>query len=84
MKSAALNIPEPQKKIKDFSLDSDSEDEGEYLTEVQVSEFDEKSAAIHALGELAKACPANFVPYFEQSYKILDDHHQFFYEQVRI
>lgn len=50
----------------DFSLDSDSEDEYE-LAKVQAmkaTEYDEKSAAIHALGELASACPTKFAPYF--------------------
>lgn len=84
IKSATLKTPQKPEKKKDFSLDSDSEDEGAFLTEVQVSEFDEKAAAIRALGELAAACPMNFAPYFEQAYKILDDHHQFFYESVRI
>lgn len=49
----------------------------------QVSEFDEKSSAIRALGEFANACPVIFNPYYNDAFKILDDHHQFFYESVR-
>ena len=37
VKSATLKTPERPKKNKDFSLDSDSEDEGVFLNEVQVS-----------------------------------------------
>lgn len=56
----------PQKK-KDISLDSDSEDEEEVaqVMTAKATEFDEKAAAIHALGELAKACPVKFSPYFQ-------------------
>lgn len=30
----------------------------------KATEHDEKAAAIHAMGELAKACPIKFTPYF--------------------
>lgn len=76
-------MKEPEKKMNDFSLDSDSEDDN-YLTSTKASQFDEKAAAIRALGELANACPIKFGPYFDQAYKILDDHYLFFFDSVRI
>lgn len=82
LKSAVLKVPEKTEK-KDFSLDSDSEDDEHILTSTKAAEYDEKAAAIRALGELANACPMKFTPYFEQAYKILDDHYQFFYDSVR-
>ena len=56
---------EGPKKAQEFSLDSDSEEEEEGKYVVQKStEHDERAAAIHAMGELAKACPLKFAPYF--------------------
>jgi hypothetical protein len=34
----------------------------------KVSAYDEKASAIHALGELAKACPLRFLNYFERAH----------------
>ena len=36
------------------------------------------------MGELAKACPVKFTPYFEEAYRIREEHYQHFYENVRI
>lgn len=49
---AACKLWEPEKKNKknDFSLDSDSEDEMDALPTNKVTAYDEKAAAIHALG----------------------------------
>ena len=62
----ACKLWEPEKKGKnnEFSLDSDSEEEMDALPTNKVTAYDEKAAAIHALGELAKACPLKFVPHF--------------------
>ena len=60
------------KKNKDFSLDSDSEDEEVQYHMEKITEHDEKASAIQTLGQLAKACPVKFTPYFEAAYKILD------------
>ena len=76
-------VPEKIEK-KDFSLDSDSEDDDAVVSSTKASEYDEKAAAIHALGELANSCPIKFIPYFNEAYKILDDHYQFFYETIRV
>lgn len=48
----ACKLWEPEKKEKknDFSLDSDSEDEMDALPTNKVTAYDEKAAAIHALG----------------------------------
>lgn len=51
---------------------------------IKSAEYDERVAAIHALGELGQSCPGKFAPYFQQAYKILDNHYQFFYDNVRI
>jgi hypothetical protein len=66
-------VKEPKKK-KEISLDSDSEDSEEQddIINQKVTEHDEKAAAIHTLGELAKACPIKFIPYFEGAYKTLE------------
>jgi hypothetical protein len=69
------------KKDKGFSLDSDSEDEE---VDVKLTELDEKASAIHALGELAKACPVKFIPHFQEAYQILEENYQFFYDNIRI
>lgn len=82
-KSAVEKVPEKKPK-NDFSLDSDSENEDHILTSTKAAEYDEKAAAIRAMGELANACPIKFGPFFDQAYNILDDHHQFFYDSVRI
>jgi hypothetical protein len=48
----ACKLWEPEKKSKnnEFSLDSDSEDEMDALPTNKVTAYDEKAAAIHALG----------------------------------
>jgi len=62
---AACQPKEDPGKKEEFSLDSDSEDEEQVNVSTQkVTEQDEKAAAIHALGEFAKACPLKFTPYF--------------------
>jgi hypothetical protein len=33
--------------------------------DVKLTELDEKASAIHALGELAKACSIKFIPHFQ-------------------
>lgn len=49
IKTATLKVPEKLKQ-NDFSLDSDSENDEGIITSTQASEYDEKAAAIHALG----------------------------------
>lgn len=45
--------------------------------------IEEKNAAIHAVGEFAKACPLLFVPYFERSIKMLELVYDFWYANTR-
>lgn len=83
LKSAEHDASVPHKKT--FSLDEDSEPEDGYkMRDIKIPELDEKSAAIHALGALANACPLQFVPHFQQAYKILENNYQHFSENVRI
>jgi len=55
-----------EKKEGEFSLDTDSEDEGKAarVVNVKIGYMDEKAAAIYALGSFAKACPAEFQKYW--------------------
>lgn len=69
-------------------MDSDSEeDEDETInaTSAHVKEgfLDEKSAAIHALGEFAVACPLKFKNYFEKTIGVLETVFDHFDENVR-
>lgn len=52
--------------------------------DVKLTELDEKASAIHALGELAKACPVKFIPHFQEAYQILENNYQFFYDNIRM
>ena len=76
------------KAKKDFSLDTDSddEDEGGDVSQVKVKStfLDEKAAALHALGEFANACPLKFEAYFERAFAILDTTYQYFHDNVRM
>lgn len=77
-------------KKGEFSLDTDSEDEemghDDMNTAIKVKStfLDEKSAAIHALGEFAVACPSLFVPHFEEAFAILESCYSYFDENVRL
>lgn len=51
---------------------------------VKMEFLEEKSAAIHAMGEFAKACPMQFVPYFDRCFKTLDDVTLFWYANIRM
>ena len=70
----ACQPKEASQKKKEISLDSDSEDDEDTgnVMAAKATEYDEKAAAIHALGELAKACPLKFTPYFEEAYRLLE------------
>ena len=78
-----------EKPKKELSLDTDSEEEDEQEGEatalnVKHAFLYEKSAAIHAIGEFALACPSLFAPYFKRTYEILENCVNYFYENVRI
>lgn len=63
-KSNAGVIEEVEKKQKEaFSLDTDSEDEAELVgMDVDVNFIDEKSAAVHSLGNIALFCSGIILP----------------------
>jgi len=73
-----------------FSLDSDSEDEddedGYYApkNDVRVELIEEKGTAIIAMGELAKACPLLFVPYFPKAIQVLAKIDDFYQAKIRM
>ena len=57
-----------EQKIKEYSLDSDSEQEQVYG---KIEAFDEKASAIHCLGYLFKFCPTSMLPYLEEVSQLL-------------
>lgn len=68
---AELALKTAPKEKKDFSLDSDSEDEE--VLGLDVEGIDEKTAAIHALGNLYLNCSGILAPYLERIVKVLKD-----------
>lgn len=69
------------KKAKDFSLDSDSEKEGEAFGKVEA--FDEKASAIHCIGYIFKFCPNEMTPYLDKISKMLLTMIQYVEDNVR-
>lgn len=75
----------------DFSLDTDSEGEGDLLEDeeggtainIKTAFVLEKSAAITAVGQFAVACPMKFAPYYERALSILESCYNYFDENVR-
>ena len=67
-KSNAGVREELEKKPKEaFSLDSDSEDEADLVgMDVDVNFIDEKSAAVHALGNICLMCPSLILPRIQE------------------
>jgi len=77
-------IQKQNKKAVEFSLDSDSEDEGEFAGMVVATPFlDEKSAAVHALGVFALHCPRGFFSHMESSMETLEKLWDYFHENIR-
>ncbi|CAD8054568.1 unnamed protein product [Paramecium sonneborni] len=73
------------KEKKEFSLDTDSEDENQQgPMRVKVTQMDEKAAAIHALGQFALSVPQQFGQYFKPTFDILDETVDFFYDNIRM
>lgn len=78
-------------KNGDFSLDTDSEGEGDLLEDeeggtainIKTAFVLEKSAAITAVGQFAVACPMKFAPYYERALSILESCYNYFDENVR-
>jgi hypothetical protein len=65
------NEIQEQKKKKEFSLDSDSEDE-DLGAHFQMNYVYEKIAAICAIGHFANAAPMTFGPFFEPALAMLE------------
>jgi len=73
-----------KKEDDDFSLESDSE-EGEEVTEINVDTnfIDEKSSAIHALGNIALNCPGLILPHLEKIVNVLMEVGFYMHENIR-
>jgi hypothetical protein len=76
---------EHEKKAKDaFSLDSDSEDEAELVgMNVDINFIDEKSAAVHALGNLGLFCSGLILLRMKEIIDVLSDIGDYFHENIR-
>jgi hypothetical protein len=84
-KSEAGFKEEKETKTKDaFSLDSDS-DEGEQLVgmNVDINFIDEKSAAVHALGNMGLFCAGLLLPRLKEIVDILAEIGDYFHENIR-
>jgi hypothetical protein len=84
-KSEAGFAQEHEKKAKEaFSLDSDSEDEDEIVgINVDINFIDEKSAAVHALGNIALFCSGLILPRINEIVGVLGEIKLFFHENIR-
>ena len=73
-----------KKKDAGFSLDSDSDDDEEVVgLELDTNFIDEKTSAVHALGNLCLNCSGVIQPYMQEILKTLDDVSMYFHENVR-
>ena len=71
-------------KIEENEDDSDSEEENDGVYKVRTVFLDEKTAALHTLGNLAIACPSKILanlPKIEQNLDVLFD---YFHENIRM
>lgn len=86
-KSEAGFQEQHEKKAKEaFSLDSDSEDEGqEQLVgmNVDINFIDEKSAAVHALGNIGLFCGSLILPRLNEIVEVLGEIADYFHENIR-
>ena len=72
------------KKKEAFSLDSDSEDEAELVgMDVDVNFIDEKSSAVHALGNIALFCSGPILPRLSEIVEVLSELGEYFHENIR-
>lgn len=84
--SGLVKKTEPSEKKKEFSLDSDSEDdddEGYVGVDVDVNFIDEKSAAVHALGNICLNCTEKTLEHFNDIIACLDELAFYFHENIR-
>ena len=72
------------KKKEAFSLDSDSDDEAELVgMDVDVNFIDEKSSAVHALGNIALFCSGPILPRLSEIVEVLSELGEYFHENIR-
>jgi hypothetical protein len=65
-------------------LDSDSEDEAELVgMDVDVNFIDEKSSAVHALGNICLSCPTQVLPRMNEILDTLSELGFYFHENIR-
>lgn len=76
---------EIEKKPKEaFSLDSDSEDEADLVgMDIDIAFIDEKSSAVHGLGNICLFCPSLVLPRMEEILNQLKDISFYFHENIR-
>jgi hypothetical protein len=73
-----------EKQKEAFSLDSDSEDERHLAgMDVDVNFIDEKSSAVHALGNIALFCTSLILPRMEEILDVLSFISFYFHENIR-
>ena len=65
-------------------MDSDSEDEAEFVgMDVDVNFIDEKSSAVHGLGNIALSCPGLILPRIQEILDVLSEISFYFHENIR-
>jgi len=74
-----------KKEADDFSLESDSDEGEEDVVELNVDTnfIDEKSSAIHALGNIALNCPGLILPHLEKIVNVLLEVGFYMHENIR-
>jgi hypothetical protein len=81
---AGMKTEIEQKPKEAFSLDTDSEDEGELVgMDVDVNFIDEKSAAVHALGNIGLFCSGIILPRMTEIMEVLSELADYFHENIR-
>ncbi len=70
-------------KTKQFSLDSDSDEDEVVGMDVDVNFIDEKAAAVHALGNLCLFCPSLLLPRLPEVLEVLSNLGFYMHENIR-
>lgn len=78
-----INYENATKKEGGFSLGSDSEDEGPCNIDINTDFIDEKSSAIHCIGNFGLNCSGLMFPHMENVCKHLEDVGFYFHENIR-
>ena len=73
-----------EKPVDDFSLESDSEEGDEVVgIDIDTNFIDEKSSAIHALGNIALNCPGLMLPHLDRVVNVLMEVGFYLHENIR-